>query len=328
MAAWAFEYRGRVKRRPPGCVILRRMVARVTRLLFIAWFALLAILVAVGRTSGWTSGCWIALYALVLGHPTLLAIELLVARGVARRTGGAVARWRDMPLAVAREWRSSTVIFGWRMPWRAQAIDDHLPRTSRGLRGVVFIHGYLCNRGLWNPWMKRLLKLDRAFVAVNLEPVFASIDDYVPLVESAVRRIEMATGLAPVIVAHSMGGIVARAWLRSRATHKRSDGTDEAARLITIGTPHRGTWLARLAMAVNARQMRVDSDWLTDLSGREPPTLPGLITSWWSECDQIVYPPPTAVYPGSEAKQIRGVGHIALTAREEIWNEIRRRIDY
>jgi hypothetical protein len=64
------------------------------------------------------------------------------------------------------------------------------------------------------------------------------------------------------------------------------------------------------------------------LAGREPAALQGLITSWWSECDQIVYPPPTAVYPGSEAKQLRGVGHIALTAREEIWNEIRRRIDY
>ena len=130
------------------------------------------------------------------------------------------------------------------------------------------------------------------------------------------------------VVAHSMGGLVARAWLRSRASHKRSDGTDEAARLITIGTPHRGTWLARLAMAANARQMRVDSAWMRDLAGREPPTLPGLITSWWSECDQIVYPPPTGVFPGSEAKQLRGVGHIALTAREEIWNEIRRRIDY
>ena len=220
------------------------------------------------------------------------------------------------------------MIFGWRMPWRAQAVDDHLPKTSRGLRGVVFIHGYLCNRGLWNPWMRRLRKLDRAYVAVNLEPVFTSLDDYVPLVERAVRRIEATTGLAPVIVAHSMGGIVARAWLRSRAAHKRSDGTDEAARLITIGTPHRGTWLAHLALAVNARQMRVDSDWLTALAALEPPTLPGLITSWWSECDQIVYPPPTAVFPGSEAKQLRGVGHIALTAREEIWNEIRWRIEY
>ncbi len=304
------------------------MLARATRLLFVAWFALLAGLVTIERATGWTTGGLVALYALVLGHPTLLALEMLVARSVAARAGAPVARWRDLPGALMGEWIVSTAVFGWRMPWRSNAVEDHLPKTSRGLRGVVFIHGHVCNRGLWNPWMKRLLKLDRAFVAVNLEPVFASLDDYIPLVERAVRRIEATTGLAPVIVAHSMGGIVARTWLRSRATHRRSDGTDEAARLITIGAPHRGTWLARLALAANARQMRVDSDWLKALVAREPPTLPELITSWWSECDQIVYPPPTAVFPGSEAKQLRGVGHLALTAREEIWNEIRWRIEY
>ena len=304
------------------------MLARVTRVLFVAWFALLAGLVTVARASGWTTGCWIALYALVLGHPTLLAVEMLIARCIAARHGAPRARWRDLPRALVGEWIESTAIFGWRMPWRTNAVEDHLPRTSRGLRGVVFIHGYICNRGLWNPWMKRLRKLDRACVAVTLEPVFAGIDDYIPQVERAVLRMEAATGLAPIIVAHSMGGLVARAWLRSRAAHKRSDGTEEAARLITIGTPHRGTWLARLAFATNARQMRVDSAWMQALVAREPPTLPDLITSWWSECDQIVYPAPTAVFPGSEARQLRGVGHIALTAREEIWKEIRRRIDY
>jgi len=304
------------------------MIARVARMLFVAWFVLLGGLLALVRESGWTTGCWVALYVLVLGHPTLLAVEMIVARGVAVRNAAPRARWRDLVRAVLREWVESTAIFGWRMPWRSNAIEDHLPKTSRGLRGVVFIHGYICNRGLWNPWMKRLLKLDRAFVAVTLEPVFSNLDDYVPQIERAVRRMEAATGLAPVIVAHSMGGLVARAWLRSRATHKRSDGTDEAARLITIGTPHRGTWLAAFARTPNARQMRMGSGWMTGLSEREPPTLPGLITSWWSECDQIVYPPPTGVYPGSEAKQLRGVGHIALTAREEIWNEIRWRIDY
>jgi len=304
------------------------MLARVARVLFVAWFALLGGLVEAARATGWTPACWLALYVLVLGHPTVLAVEMLIAHGVAARRGAVRGRWLDMVRAVLVEWFESTIIFAWRMPWRSNAVEDHLPKTSRGLRGVVFIHGYICNRGLWNPWMRRLLKLDRAFVAVSLEPVFGSLDDYVPQIERAVRRLEAATGLAPVIVAHSMGGLVARAWLRSRATHKRSDGTEEAARLITIGTPHRGTWLARLARTANGRQMAMDSPWMVALAAREPPTLSGLITSWWSECDQIVYPPPTAVYPGSEAKQLRGVGHIAMTAREEVWNEIRRRIDY
>ncbi|MFL6680818.1 MAG: permease, partial [Burkholderiaceae bacterium] len=156
------------------------MIARVARMLFLAWFVLMGGLLALARADGWSAGLWAALYVLVLGHPTLLAVEMLLARSVAARAGVARARWRDLPRAVLREWFESTVVFGWRMPWRAGAIEDHLPKTSRGLRGVVFIHGYLCNRGLWNPWMKRLLKLDRAFVAVSLEPVFSSLDEYVP----------------------------------------------------------------------------------------------------------------------------------------------------
>jgi hypothetical protein len=304
------------------------MLARVTRVLFIAWFAALAGLLLLARQHGWPIGARIGLYALVLGHPTLLALELLVARIVAVRSGAPPARWRDLLRAWLGEWAVSTAIFGWRMPWRANAIEDHLPKTSRGLRGVVFVHGYVCNRGMWNPWLARLRKLDRAFVAVTLEPLFGSIDDYAPALERAVRRVEAATGLAPVIVAHSMGGLVARAWLRTRVQRTRSDGQSEAARIITIGTPHRGAWMARLARTTNGREMRMASGWMTNLASAEPATLGGLFTCWWSECDQVVYSPPTTVLAGSEAKQLRGVGHIALTEREEIWKELRRRIDY
>jgi pimeloyl-ACP methyl ester carboxylesterase len=304
------------------------MLARVTRLLFIVWFAVLAALLLLGRHLGWPVGVRVGLAVLVFGHPTLLALELLLARCLAPPTPAPGPRWRDLLRAWLGEWTASTAAFGWRLPWRANAIEDHLPRSSRGLRGVVFIHGYLCNRGLWNPWLARLRKLDRAFVAVSLEPVFGGIDDHAEAIDRAVRRVEAATGLAPVIVAHSMGGLVARAWLRARVQRTRSDGQQEAARIITIGTPHHGAWLARLAMSTNARQMRQGSAWTTSLARVEPPTLGGLFTCWWSECDQIVYPAPTAVLAGSEARQIRGVGHIALTQREEIWNELRRRIDY
>jgi pimeloyl-ACP methyl ester carboxylesterase len=303
------------------------MLARVARLIFIAWFALLTTVLTLAARDGWTLGNRIALSALLFGHPALLAVEMVLARRGARSVLPR-AKWVDVAHALVGEWLASTVIFGWRMPWRAQAVEDHLPTSARGLRGVVFIHGYVCNRGLWNPWMSRLRKLDRACVAVTLEPLFTSLDDYVAIVERAVRRVEAATGLAPVIVAHSMGGLVARAWLRSRATHGPRDGADEAARLITIGTPHRGTWMAGLARTPNGRQMRIASAWLNRLEAGEPPTLPALITSWYGDCDQVIHPQQSAVYPGSEARLLRGVGHLAMTAREEIWNEIRWRIDY
>ncbi len=302
------------------------MLASITRLIFVAWFAVLAALLACGARYGWPVGVWIGLYVLVLGHPTILAAEFVMAHRIGRRAGIALSPAAQMR-AWLGEWAISTVVFGWRMPWRSNTWPDHLPRSARGLRGVVFIHGYICNRGIWNPWLKRLTKLDRAFVAVTLEPVFGDIDAYADTIERAVRRVEYVTGLAPVIVAHSMGGIVARAWLRTREGHAASDGHEHAARVITIATPHRGTWLAGLAMSQNARQMRTGGAWMEALGRAETPEHAAMFTSWWSECDQIVFPPPTGTLAGSESHQVRGVAHVALTAREEIWAELRRRIE-
>jgi triacylglycerol esterase/lipase EstA (alpha/beta hydrolase family) len=64
-----------------------------------------------------------------------------------------------------------------------------------------------------------------------------------------VRRVTQATGLPPVIVAHSMGGLATRAWLRAFSADAR------VHRVITLGTPHGGTWLgagARLPTGADA----------------------------------------------------------------------------
>ena len=64
------------------------MLASVTRLLFVAWFAILAALLACGARFGWPAAVWVGLYVLVLGHPSLLAIEFALARRVGRRANG------------------------------------------------------------------------------------------------------------------------------------------------------------------------------------------------------------------------------------------------
>ena len=76
----------------------------------------------------------------------------------------------------------------------------------------MLIHGFFCNRGIWKPWLARLHAAGVPCVAVNLEPIFDSIDHYADIVEDAVQRIEHATGLAPVLVGHSMGGLALRRW--------------------------------------------------------------------------------------------------------------------
>jgi triacylglycerol lipase len=180
------------------------------------------------------------------------------------------------------------------------------------------VHGFVCNRGLWNPWMAALRADGVPFVAINLEPVFGSIDGYPSTIEWAVQQIEAATGLAPVIVAHSMGGLAVRAWLDVYAADLR------VHRVVTIGTPHHGTWLARFAFLTNARQMRLGSAWLRQLASREPPQRHARFTCFYSHCDNIVFPPRTGTLHGADNRHVIGTAHVHMVSAASVYGEVRR----
>ncbi|WP_137895269.1 alpha/beta fold hydrolase, partial [Ramlibacter sp. 2FC] len=177
---------------------------------------------------------------------------------------------------------------------------------GEGRRGVVLVHGFACNRGLWNPWLRRLRAEGRVFLALNLEPVFGSIDAYVTQIEDAVARVSVATGLPPVLVCHSMGGLAARAWLRLPGAERR------VHHVVTIATPHRGTWLGHFSAAVNARQMQLGSAWLAELASQEPPARAARFTCWYSDCDNVVLPYASAMLQGARNRLVPGLPHVAL----------------
>ncbi|MCK7495918.1 MAG: alpha/beta fold hydrolase [Comamonadaceae bacterium] len=178
----------------------------------------------------------------------------------------------------------------------------------------------MCNRGLWNPWLQQLCAEGTPCVAVDLEPVFGSIDDYLPCIDAAVRALEEATGQPPVAVAHSMGGLALRRWWVEPGHEAR------IAHAITIGTPHAGTWLARFAISPNARQMREGSAWLRELRARERPDLGARMTCFWSPCDHIVFPARTAIYPGSDTRRLDAVAHVDMADHAEPWAVLRQRL--
>ena len=209
-------------------------------------------------------------------------------------------------------------VFFWRQPFRANAEPDHLPALRGEARGIVFIHGFACNRGLWTHWMRDLRRLDVPFIAINLEPIFGSIDCYPPIVESAVRRIEAQTGHAPVLVGHSMGGLAIRAWLRD------FDSDARVHRVITIGSPHHGTWLARFGRTRNGYEMCLGSNWLAQLVAREPLSRYARFTCFYSRCDNIAFPVLTATLPGADNCHIPGVAHVHLAFQRVVFDEIKR----
>ncbi|CAN7219291.1 alpha/beta fold hydrolase [Acidovorax sp. LjRoot129] len=226
-----------------------------------------------------------------------------------------VAWWAEVWVALA--------VFGWRQPFRHQSLPDWLPAEPTGRRGVVLIHGFMCNRGLWLPWFAPLRERGHAFVAVNLEPVMGSIDEYVDTIDEAVARVTAATGQAPVLVCHSMGGLAARAWLRAGAATAAADHQKERRvhRVLTLGTPHGGTWLGRFSRAVNGRQMSLAGEWVGALQRAEPAGRAALFTCWYSNCDNIVFPATTAALAGADNRLVEGVAHVQMAFHPGVMGE-------
>lgn len=296
---------------------------RIARLQQFTTFLLLAIALgwAVGAVRAGSPG-WAALGAvlIVFSYAVFLGIEFVMVAWVhgddptPRATKGQLLRawWGEV-------W-SAPRVFCWDQPFRAHRWPDHLPAAQPpGTRGVVLVHGFLCNRGFWNPWLPRLREQGIAHVAVSLEPEFGSIDRYVPQIDDAVRRVQAATGLPPVIVAHSMGGLAVRAWL---AAH----GADERVhRVVTVGTPHHGTWLARFSFSTNGLQMRRRSAWRQALEARERKENPGRFerfTCFHSHCDNIAFPASTATLVGADNRHLAGMAHVQMADQAVVLNEV------
>lgn len=251
---------------------------------------------------------------LMLGHAGVLALEFIVVRQVNRTDPAPQPSWGQLARAWWRETRVALQVFCWRQPFRSQAVPDLLDSVGfkPGARGVVLVHGFVCNRGFWTPWLQILRERGHPFVAVNLEPIFGSIDDYARVIDDAVRRVAAASGRPPVLVCHSMGGLAARAWLRTV-------GPDASvAHIITIGSPHGGTWLGRFSRTANGRQMRLANPWLGALGEHEAGRPRTGFTCWYSNCDNVVFPASTATLAGADNRFVPGAPHVALAFHDEV----------
>jgi triacylglycerol esterase/lipase EstA (alpha/beta hydrolase family) len=210
---------------------------------------------------------------------------------------------------LAEEFRASMLVTSWQVP-RASATTRIYPDSRHP--PVLLLHGYGCNSGYWAHLAPLLDAARISHASVDLEPVAGSIDGYVPLVEQAVRELRAQTGAQNIaIVAHSMGGLVARAWMRAH-------GSGRVARVITLGTPHHGTALARFGLGQNAFQMRPASPWLRELAQGEDAATRALVTSLYTHHDNIVSPQESSRLPGARNLEFGGVGHVALGSNPRV----------
>lgn len=285
------------------------MLARYARRFLFIEFSAYALAAAVLLEPG---VAWSVVLAASLGLALLMRCVAVAGTFVLAATLSPTGESAPLSMAgrlrlVGAEIISTTLAYSVLMPFpRAFGRPDSRLPPRTGALPVLLVHGYICNSGIWAP-MRRFLEANSVPTYTHdLEPVYAGIDDYAAALESRIEDICLATGAQSlVIVAHSMGGLAARACLRAR-------GGARIAKLVTLGTPHHGTRTAALGQGLNARQMEPSSAWLVDLA-RDERSLPAVpVTSIYSSDDNVIVPQESSVFDGAKNVRVSGIGHVSL----------------
>jgi triacylglycerol lipase len=259
---------------------------------------------------------WTPLQAAVFGLAGFLGVRLflvLMSFGLMLTDSSAVPEnLRIGPIQALRmvfeEYAALIVLFSAIQPFESFWLEpDRLNKLSGERLPLLLIHGYQCNRGFWF-WLRPRLEAAGWTVATHsMEPTWTEIDNYAEGIARRIDEVLAATGAAQVIlIGHSMGGLACRTYLRAH-------GKGKVARMITLGSVHHGTRLARLGIGPNARQMRIGSPWLLALGATEAVPLPQGSVSIYSCHDNYVYPQETGSrLEGATNVAISGVSHLGM----------------
>ena len=192
-------------------------------------------------------------------------------------------------------------------PWRRFEYVGPGGGAPQPANPVLLIHGVVCNRGIWRP-LARVLRAHGfgPIAAVNLEPPLGNIGSHAEYVAQEIRQLRRDCGGARVaVIAHSMGGLVARDILRLL-------GPDDISRIITLGSPHHGSWWARALPGLACRQMEPGSCWLTNLNAAQEGRFPVAVTCIYSLNDNLIMPSTSAILKGATSVELKGLGHLSL----------------
>ena len=187
------------------------------------------------------------------------------------------------------------------------------PPPARVEIPALLLHGVLCNAGVWMRMSRFLTRCGiTGLYSLSYGPPLASIDTFADQLAAKIDAVLGATGArSMMIISHSMGGLVVRAYMRKY-------GIGKIARVLTIGAPHHGSMHAWLMLGTSLAQMRPGNPWLASLNREQiDPAL--RFVSLWSWHDSMVAPQTSSELPGAIDVSMIGIGHNALLGDGEVF---------
>lgn len=197
-----------------------------------------------------------------------------------------------------------------------------------GHRPVVFVHGWGCHPAHFAGFRQYfgLMGRTRSY-AIDLTEV-ETLDEMADRLRRFIAEVVHFNALGDDdqidLVGFSMGGVVARLALQDEETRAR------VATLVTMGTPHSGTYLARYAATPLTLDLRPGSPAMQRLAeaqealtGADGPRTVAL----WSPADTVIVPAEGAQLEGAENLEIEGCTHFGFLMHPRTWETVLRLLD-
>jgi triacylglycerol esterase/lipase EstA (alpha/beta hydrolase family) len=184
---------------------------------------------------------------------------------------------------------------------------------------ILLVHGYMHDSSAWIYHIWRLTRQGFGPIyMLNLKHPFLPIMEYAKRVEAKAQQIEKETGRKDLIlIGHSMGGLVSSFY----ATQVAPEG--KVTHVITIGSPLAGTYVAKIAMGPNGRQMGRGCVFLKDLKASILSSKGIQFYHMGTKTDELVIPYSSAFIPENKQQFIvNDIGHVSLLYSPRIADKI------
>jgi triacylglycerol esterase/lipase EstA (alpha/beta hydrolase family) len=213
--------------------------------------------------------------------------------------------WRELGYAAASS-------YSLLLPRRENVVD----RGDDGLLPVVLVHGLGGNRGLWLP-LRLFLRMNghRRVHAFGYKD--GTIEQHAGDLKGFLDAVLLTTGEGQVdIVAHSLGGIIARYGIQ------RLGLAGKVRTLVTMATPHQGTYAARYANTTLTRSLRPESDVIQGLNADDLAGYPLRFFSIYSNRDVYVVPAEGMTHPAAENVFLPDVSHSEYLVSPQVFRVV------
>lgn len=296
------------------------MVQTILRRMLLAEVLLNVVLVCllIGIDASWLKIVGVVALLALLWRLYLTTVSHVLAWLPSRGQTVRARDWRGATKALCREFIARQICFGWSQAFPHLALGREPCGGPDGVP-ILLVHGHFSNRGLWVKFRQRIAAVGIGPVyTISLTPYFGDLDEFAAQLAARIETICAETGVTQVtLIGHSMGGLVCRRYLTMHSGSR-------IAKLVTLGTPHHGSYYSRWLLGKNAKQMRIGSDWLDSLARAEAPTQRPPTLCLYSLFDEIISPPESGILVGARNVPITAVGHFGLVFSEVAASEVIR----